>query len=117
MFLWSLSSGWPHHFFSNPPKGMSTFHVCNMSMAPFHYHRYGIPVNYSSFVMVHKPKSEKKMHDYLCNLFGHADDKFIEAEVRKGLNPLALFVSNDLGLLFLFTTGGRDTSGVRIQSV
>ena len=47
--------------------------------------RYGIPINYSSFVMVHRPKAEKKLHDYLCTIFGHADDRYLEAEVRNGL--------------------------------
>lgn len=42
--------------------------------------RYGIPVNFASFVMVHKPKTDRRVHDYLCTTFGHADDRYLEAE-------------------------------------
>lgn len=48
--------------------------------------RYGIPVNFASFVMVHKPKTDRRVHDYLCTTFGHADDRYLEAEVGTGLN-------------------------------
>ncbi|KAL5480042.1 hypothetical protein EMCRGX_G023659 [Ephydatia muelleri] len=42
--------------------------------------RYGIPVNFASFVMVHRPKADKRVHDNLCSTFGHVDDKYLEAE-------------------------------------
>lgn len=48
--------------------------------------RYGIPVNFASFVMVHRPKADKRVHDNLCSTFGHVDDKYLEAEVSTGLN-------------------------------